>query len=356
MSSTVHEDAVPSNTVLVGDALETLRRLPDGIARTCVTSPPYWALRDYGVQGQLGLESSPTEYVKKLVAVFREVRRVLKRGSTLWLVLGDTYYPGGGMSEHATQARASMKQSPRDPQLKVKDLVGIPWRVALALQADGWWLRNAIVWAKPNAVPSSVRDRLACKHEYVFVLANDRRYHFDLDAVREPFTSSTLRRIEQLDIERQPGGQKQRDFARAVPPKHRARARTHREILQSLARRATRQGKNPGDVWTIPTRPTKLPHFAAFPPALARRSILAGSAPRDLVLDPFCGIGTTLIEAKHLGRRYLGIDLQPRYVRLAIEHLKSQRQAELPTHRINRSALPLGAFLPILSSQGATNP
>ena len=405
-----------ASEVLRGDALATLRALPAGIADCCVTSPPYWGLRRYGTKpqvwdsewkcehawaaprvvtkggigqnrglrnppdsavrrardveaqrldqgrvcrrcgawrGELGLEPTPERYVSHLVQVFREVRRVLKPGSTLWLVLGDTYYaaggacesPGGGVHEGHPRGHPPSRL-PNAAGLKPKDLVGIPWRVAFALQADGWWLRSACVWAKTNGLPSSVRDRFACKHEHVFLLANAARYHFDLDAIREPFAPGTYRRVEQENVLRQPGGPKQREFWRAVPAGRR-QERSPREIVKSVARSLARAktaagdggpgarlppepgeprafhplGKNPGDVWVLPTAPSRLPHFATFPPALVRRCILAGCPPGGLVLDPFVGVGTTLLVAQQLGRSGLGIDLHPRYVAIARKRL-----------------------------------
>src|SRR5690554_2162246 len=180
-------------TLYQGDALETLRRLPDGSVHTCVTSPPYWGLRDYGVDGQIGLEETPEEYVEKLVTIFREVRRVLRDDGTLWLNLGDSYAtkPCGGIGRNAkvTATKKAIQKSAGIPQgLKPKDLVGIPWRVAFALQADGWYLRRDIIWHKPNAMPESVKDRPTAAHEYIFLLSKSPRYYYDADAIREPHT------------------------------------------------------------------------------------------------------------------------------------------------------------------------
>lgn len=305
--------------VMTGDALATLQTLPDHIADVCVTSPPYWSLRDYGVAGQLGLEPTPDKYVHALVSVFREVRRVLKPGRTLWLVLGDTYYSGagrcwtpGGKAEAHHPRGLPPNRRPHVPGLKPKDLVGIPWRVALALQADGWWLRNAVVWHKTNAPPSSITDRLSCRYEMVFLLANAERYQFNLDAVREPYTTSTLRRmatanraVRRLTASRADAGR----LGVRLPPQPELRPFLHGS------------GKNPGDVWSISHPSSRADHHAIFPEDLARRAILAGSAEDDLVLDPFCGTGTSLVVAKTLGRRCIGIDLHPRFVKLARRRL-----------------------------------
>ena len=319
-----------------------------------MTSPPYWGLRDYGIAGQLGLEPTPAEYVSQLVAVFREVRRVLKPGRTLWLVLGDTYYTAGGRcsspggDSHDGHPRGlPPNRAPSVEGLKPKDLAGIPWRVALALQEDGWWLRNCVTWNKPNGLPTSVKDRFSCRHEYVFLLANAERYHFDLDAIREPLAASTILRATQPRVLSQSGGPKQRSLSTQLPVDRRESRRPQREIIKGIARDLARAktargdtgagsrlppepgepgafhplGKNPGDVWSIPTVPSRLPHFASFPPALVRRPILAGCPPGGLVLDPFCGVGTTLLEAQRLGRQSLGIDLHPKYVTIARRRL-----------------------------------
>lgn len=317
---------VPHDSIIEGDALTVLRELPDAVVDTCITSPPYWSLRDYGVDGQLGLEPTPEEYVQNLVLVFREVRRILKPGRTLWLVLGDTYFsgagfcnsPGGRAGRHHLRGLPSNRR-PHVPGLKQKDLVGIPWRVALALQADGWWLRNAIVWQKPNSMPLSIKDRLACTHETVFLLANAARYQFDLDAIREPYQPSTLRRMV---------------FAKKVAPttptlQDRGRLGVRRPPPPSQRTRLHPLGKNPGDVWSIAHTSSRSGHHAVFPEDLARRAILAGSRKGDLILDPFCGTGTTLLVAKQLGRRHLGIELHPAFARLARRRLRDHHSAKV---------------------------
>lgn len=258
-----------------GDALDVLRTLGAGSVDCCVTSPPYFGLRDYGVDGQIGAEPSPVEYVAALVAVLAEVRRVLADDGTLWLNLGDSYASVGGKQGIGVNARAgnTIKQMdsrtrPSAPGVAAKNLLGIPWRVAFALQDDGWILRNDIIWAKPNAMPESVRDRLSTKHDHVFLLSKGPRYWFDLDPIREP----------------------------------------HSEVR-----------RNPGDVWSIPTSPFPGAHFATFPVALAERCILAGCKPGGTVLDPFSGSGTTGLAAARHGRRYVGIDLNREYLAMSLE-------------------------------------
>lgn len=304
--------------LLTGDAIERLRELPDGIVQACITSPPYFGLRDYGVDGQIGLEETPQEYVERLVAAFREVRRVLRGDGTLWLNLGDSYASQGGahggrndnqrgVGARRVHAAGGGDQAARTPPdgLKPKDLVGIPWRVAFALQADGWYLRSDIIWAKPNPMPESVRDRPTRSHEYVFLLSKNERYYYDHEAIKEPAVSD------------HPSGN---GFKRP----------------QSLSRRnadGTPRGKdeqwtdvggkrNRRSVWHIPVRPFKGAHFAVFPEALVEPMVLAGSRPGDLVLDPFAGSGTTGVVAKRHGRRFLGIELNPEYVQLAERRLE----------------------------------
>jgi len=249
---------VTDHRIIFGDALEVLRTLPSESVDCCCTSPPYWGLRDYGVEGQVGLERTPQDYVARLVAVFAEVRRVLKPTGTLWLNLGDSYYGPQGRGEgKGNESRQRVAQAKGD-FLKPKDLVGVPWRVALALQADGWWLRNDIVWCKVNALPESVTDRFSSKHEHVFLLAKNSRYWFDLDAVREPHTST----------DRPPGN------------KSKARFDGDHFYRPALDQSFNPLGKNPGNVWAIATYPTPYAHFAMWAPALVERMLLAGCPPR----------------------------------------------------------------------------
>ena len=318
--------------------------------------PAVLGLRDYGIEGQLGLESTPEEYVGRLVEVFREVRRVLTDDGTLWLNLGDCYnaYNGNaGPSSGFSAGSASDSQRPkllsghglRTARLKPKDLVGIPWRVAFALQSDGWWLRSDIIWSKPNPMPESVTDRPTRSHEYIFLLSKSERYFYDADAIRERFTSShsDLRKmIEQKD---RIGGltKEQTDpLLRASALTNMGRKRSAGSALgaaDEIARRKTalnphaggrRQAPEPGEpsafhengrnirsVWTIATARFPQAHFATFPEELARRCILAGSAEGDLVLDPFTGAGTTGLVALKAARRFVGIELNPEYVAMA---------------------------------------
>ena len=317
----------------VGDCLAVLARFPDRVVQCCVTSPPYWGLRDYGVEGQLGLEPTPEEYVSALVAVFREVRRVLRDDGTLWLNLGDSYagswgaqsrgddYPGslqGGSMLSARQIQAHPKRTgtgslKRTPGLKNKDLVDIPWRVAFALQADGWWLRSDVIWRKPNPMPESVTDRPTKAHEYVFLLAKSETYFYDADAVREPHTMKPQRRL------------KQRASARDAAM--RADKKYYYALRDTPGVEGNPRGRNRRYVWSIATRPFKGAHFATFPPALVEPCILAGSRPGDVVLDPFNGAGTTGLVAVQHGRRYVGVELNEAYARLTLDRWRAERLA-----------------------------
>lgn len=296
----------------LGDAHDVLSRLPDGSVDCIVTSPPYYGLRDYGVAGQYGLEPSPAAYVENLRRVFTEARRVLAEDGTLWLNLGDTYaadtgqgnvsertgLEGGGRPSFRRDGAAVNAPRRTAVGLPPKNLFGIPWRVAFALQDDGWILRNAIVWHKPNGMPSSVSDRLSNRYEHVFLFSRAERYWFDLDAIREPQSDATAQRLASGPV-----------GVRRVTPG---------EGPQPHTVAALDKGKNPGDVWMLPTQPFPEAHFAVMPQALAERCILAGCKPGGTVLDPFCGSGTTGLAALRHGRRFVGIDLSAQYLDLAL--------------------------------------
>ena len=312
------------NKIEFGDCREIMRRwAAEGIrVQTCVTSPPYFGLRDYGVDGQIGLEDTPEAYVARLVEVFREVRRVLRDDGTLWLNIGDSYAANRsyqvestkGGAKHGPGQAAGGKGSKVPDGLKPKDLIGIPWMLAFALRADGWYLRQDIIWHKPNPMPESVRDRCTKAHEYVFLLSKSERYLFDADAVKEESKTpwSSARGFSEK-------GQSARS---AGIDGHRNGAGAHSDELKT--------GRNRRSVWTVPTRPYKGAHFATFPPALIEPCILAGSRPGDFVLDPFMGSGTTAQVALQRGRRYLGCELNPEYEELQQQRLLSaKREAQL---------------------------
>lgn len=301
-------------TLLLGDALEQLRTLSAGSVDCIVTSPPYYGLRDYGTDGQYGLEPTPAAYVETMRALFAEARRVLADDGTLWLNLGDSYVCSpkgsesktdglGGRSNHLTTPAGSGGKN--GGGLAAKQLLGIPWRTAFALQDDGWILRNEIVWHKPNAMPESVRDRLSSRHEHLFLFAKSERYAFDLDPIREPHTMRPQRR---------PSGHKTRQKLGVLPAQTFSTSQRDEPGVDGHP-----LGRNPGDVWAIPTRPYPAAHFAVFPIDLPIRCIKAGCRPGGTVLDPFSGSGTTGAAARQLDRRYIGIDLNPAYHDLARE-------------------------------------
>lgn len=307
--------------ILHGDCLAQLKTLPDASVQCCVTSPPYWGLRDYGVDGQIGLEATPDAYVQKMVEVFREVKRVLRDDGTCWLNLGDSYSGSGKgcMGDGTPSDRGSAKQGTNrgtavgvfpetESGLKPKDLVGIPWRVAFALQADGWYLRSDIIWHKPNPMPESVTDRPTKSHEYMFLLTKSERYFYDHEAIQEALTRPD--EGERKTPARFGGADK------FVEAKKQSRLHSGNEYL------GTANGKrNKRTVWTIATQPYAEAHFATFPPKLIEPCILAGSRPGDVVLDPFAGAGTTLYVAKELGRQFIGIELNPNYIGLIEKRL-----------------------------------
>lgn len=298
-----------------GDALDVVRTLPDGSVNCCVTSPPYFGLRDYGQEGQYGLEATPADYVEKLRALFAEIRRVLADDGTLWLNLGDSYAGKANAGRALTKNRGRNLQPVGYPVQRnmlahapYKGLLLIPSRVAIALQDDGWTLRNDVVWAKTNAMPESVTDRLANRHEHFFMLTKGPHYWFDLDPIREDHAEVSVRRAQ---------------------PHRTAPGRAAREGLpyEGVASPQTMRvdqmthpgGRNPGDVWSIPTQPFPGAHFAVMPGELARRAVLSGCKPGGVVLDPFSGSGTTGLAAQRAGRRYVGIDLNAAYLDLSLE-------------------------------------
>lgn len=296
--------------IITGDARTMLATLPDGSARCCVTSPPYYGLRDYGHAGQIGLEQTPDAYVAELVAVFREVRRVLAGDGTLWLNLGDSYAntgkSGGGAqgerwAEHGGRCdewAGTFKPAPAG--YKPKDLMGIPWQVAFALRADGWYLRSEIIWHKPAPMPESVTDRPTKAHEQVFLLSKRERYFYDAGAIAEPAIHAG-RVVKASGGDAKNGQGPMRDTAKGF----------------TIHDTAVGDTRNARTVWTIGPEPFAGAHFATMPPELARRCILAGSARGDTVLDPFTGAGTTGLVADRNGRSFVGVELNPTYAAMA---------------------------------------
>lgn len=334
--------------ILQGDCRDVLKTLADGSVHCCVTSPPYFGLRDYGVDGQIGLEPTPAEFVAELVAVFSEVRRVLRDDGTLWLNLGDSYANdtkwGGQTSGKHVQALhgdAGIGRRRQNTGLKSKDLIGIPWRVAFALQADGWYLRQDIIWSKPNPMPESVRDRCTKAHEYLFLLSKAERYHFDNEAMQEPATDARGPgnvNAPKGQAEYEAGDGKHRTkaglsaYAERQRSKRNSLARTtattpppgtnaqHRGDREDIDYTGTR---NKRSVWTVPTEPFKEAHFATFPPALIEPCIKAGCPIGGTVLDPFGGAGTTGLVADRLQRDALLIELNPAYAGIARRRIAS---------------------------------
>jgi DNA modification methylase len=312
-------------TLYRGDALAVACELNDGSVDCIVTLPPYFELRDYGIDGQYGLESSPAEYVETMRALFAELRRVLADDGTLWLNIGDSYNAYNGNRGPSATGFSRNDPLPALPKgaglttkaLPAKNLIGIPWRLAFALQDDGWILRNDIVWAKPNGMPESVKDRFARKHEYIFLFSKSQRYWFDLDVVRVPHADVSIarsRRNSSLNL----------DVGYPGSP-------------ATLTRACAPNGKNPGDVWypsaegdlwSMTTQPFPEAHFATFPPELPRRCILAGCKPGGTVLDPFHGSGTTGMVARELGRSYIGIDVNETYLDMSLRSPKRLAQRD----------------------------
>jgi len=339
-------------TILTGDSLEQLQLLESESVQCCITSPPYCGLRDYGMPGQMGLEATPELYVEKMVALFREVRRVLKDDGTVWLNLGDSYAGGGNnrgngspLSDKQNSNRAAIGQvgnlrrgsgradgivtgeSPRNRDgigkvygCKPKDLVGIPWMTAFALRSDGWYLRSDIIWAKNNPMPESVTDRPTRSHEYIFLLSKSQRYFYDHEAIKE---QGSLREDDRPFGQRSNGdhhGQSERVY-KPKADKQRGHSRRHDgfdDRWDQMERDEQCSGmRNKRDVWTVATAPYKEAHFATFPPELIKPCVMAGSKPGDTILDPLFGSGTTGMVALELGRKCIGIELNPAYVELA---------------------------------------
>jgi DNA modification methylase len=362
--------------ILIGDCRDRLRELPDKSAHCCVTSPPYFGLRDYGVEGQMGLELTPDEFVAGMVEVFREVRRVLRDDGTLWLNIGDSYAASGrggnppdsphqkqatnrgslvdaGMHEALRQAgqvgRAWVKPP---PGLKQKDLIGIPWMLAFALRADGWFLRQDIIWSKPNPMPESVRDRCTKAHEYLFLLSKGPRYYYDQDATLETVSPNTHARLSQ-DVQNQIGSQRVpgktngnmkavgrsswngSEFHKGKTAEHQlGRSSTNRKFDPAAGNKNNPsfdaamaimpEKRNRRTVWEVATQPFSEAHFATYPPALIEPCILAGCPKGGTVLDPFFGAGTTGLVADRLQRKCVGVELNPEYAEIAMRRIQSE--------------------------------
>ena len=306
------------NKIHCGDAVEVLRSLPAESVNCVVTSPPYYALRDYGVAGQIGLERSPEEYVDKMVEVFTECRRVLRSDGTLWLNIGDSYAgsnKGKGKKVHTgVQPDASnigdIITTFNIKGYKNKDIIGIPWLLAFALRDSGWYLRQDIIWHKPNPMPESVEDRCTKAHEYIFLLSKSPKYYFDYRAIMEPANYDGRKKMVREGSKRLSLGEKACLGVQTI-----CKGGERWKLTDGKYMRRKR------DVWSVPTRPLKEAHFAAYPPDLVKPCILAGCPIGGVVLDPFMGAGTTAMVARGLGRHYVGIELKEEYIGIAEKRL-----------------------------------
>lgn len=289
------------NKIIQGDCIETLKNLPDGIVNTCVTSPPYFGLRDYGHEGQIGLEETPEAYVQKLVDLFREVKRVLKDDGTLWLNLGDSYN-GAKRGNTEVNKNPNAVSDTFEKKLwkgaKPKDLIGIPWMVAFALRADGWYLRQDIIWHKPNPMPESVTDRCTKAHEYIFLLSKSKQYYYDAEAIKQDLICDP----------HSPGNKAKKDAGHL-------RNDVGTDRMKAIWGADGKANKR--SVWTVTTKPFKDAHFATFPEDLIVDCIKAGCPEDGIVLDPFMGAGTTAVVSRKLNRNYIGCELNPEYIRIA---------------------------------------
>lgn len=328
--------------IINADVMEGLRQLPDESVHCVVTSPPYWGLRDYGVEGQIGLEATPFAFTDRMVEVFREVRRVLRADGTCWVNLGDSYQcakgQSGGVDPKQPARRHGLRPNDKSiPGLKPKDLIGVPWRVAFALQSDGWWLRGDHVWAKPNGMPESTEDRPTRAHEYVFMLTRSPRYWYDSEAVRTAPKASTITRLAQ-DVDAQAGSDRANGGGKTNGPmkavarrsdKQRGHTRRHAgfndrwdamERADQLA-----EGANLRSVWWVPPAQYSEAHFAVMPDRVAEICIRAGCPKGGTVLDPFGGAGTTGLVADRLQRNAILIELNPEYAAMAEKRVSADR-------------------------------
>ncbi len=313
--------------LLLGDALEQLRTIDAESVYTCVTSPPYYNLRDYGVAGQIGAEETPEEYINRLVQVFREVRRVLRQDGTLWLNIGDSYTSGGRKTrdyDKKLPARSMGYRPPTPDGLKPKDLIGIPWMLAFALRSDGWYLRQDIIWNKPNAMPESVKDRCTKSHEYIFLLAKSDRYYFDHAAIKERRISC---KNDAVAGSRGAFGPRQTRLRGAGNLQKKYRLTPGGKHLGgNIPYNGESELRSKRDVWTVATRGCKGNHFAVFPEQLIEPCILAGCPEGGAVLDPFMGSGTTGVVAKRLRRNFVGCEISPEYWEMASARIDTTMQ------------------------------
>jgi len=306
----------PRYRIIEGDCIKGMKTLPEASVQTCITSPPYFGLRDYGNGDQIGLEETPDQYVAKMVEVFREVRRVLRDDGTVWLNLGDSYSAGGRGGGQDGSIQQGNKGSVtgavfgtwKVEGFKNKNLLGIPWRVAFALQADGWYLRQDIIWSKPNPMPESVTDRCTKAHEYIFLLSKSQKYYYDHDVIKEPAVMASGKSGF--------GG-----------PKLNSNEKAHTNELGKAWEKTTTRNKR--SVWTVTTKPFRGAHFATFPKDLIEPCVLAGCPEGGTVLDPFTGSGTTCVVSLKHGRNFIGTELNPEYIKIATERISDEAPMSL---------------------------
>lgn len=334
------------NKIINENCITGLKNMPNGSVNCCVTSPPYYGLRDYGTDDQIGLESTPEQFIEKLVEVFKEVKRVLKDDGTLWLNIGDSYngYKGNQHSNSASSEYAGFRDQPareskfglESKNLKPKDLIGIPWMLAFALRADGWYLRQDIIWHKPNPMPESVTDRCTKSHEYIFLLSKSQKYYYDADAIKTHIADASIQRLLQ-DLGNQKGSER-------VPSKTNGNMKAVGKLRKGYEHRGTGDKKlgshsgnyaadgsiigggmaNKKSVWTVTTKPFSEAHFATFPEDLIVDCIKAGCPENGIVLDPFMGAGTTAVVSRKLNRNYTGFELNANYIQIADKRLYDQ--------------------------------
>lgn len=305
---------IEKNTIINGNSLEVLKSLPDNSIDCCVTSPPYYALRDYGCDGQIGLEETPEKYIESLCDVFSEVRRVLTPQGTLWLNIGDSYNGNKVGNTEVVKNKKVSESNDFHKKLwggaKPKDLIGIPWMLAFALRSQGWYLRQDIIWHKPNPMPESVTDRCTKSHEYIFLLSKSQKYYFDYESIMEPCADQERNNFQSGS--RANGINKDRNDNDLG---ERSKTWKPKTIDNQKVR-------NKRDVWEVNTKPCKEAHFATYPFELIKPCILAGCPENGIVLDPFMGSGTTAIVARSLNRNYLGVELNPEYIKIAHKRLE----------------------------------
>ena len=326
---------IEKNTIVNGNSLEVLKSLPDNSIDCCVTSPPYYALRDYGCDGQIGLEETPEKYIESLCDVFSEVRRVLTPQGTLWLNIGDSYNGNKVGNTEVVKNKKVSESNDFHKKLwsgaKPKDLIGIPWMLAFALRSQGWYLRQDIIWHKPNPMPESVTDRCTKSHEYIFLMSKSQKYYFDYEAIQEPCADQS--RTNYACGNRTNGINKDRndnDFGeRSKNWKPRTKNCQYDGQKPNSFHLSRENGepdkeyyvRNKRDVWSVNVKPCSEAHFATYPFELIKPCILAGCPENGIVLDPFMGSGTTAIVARSLNRNYLGVELNPEYIKIAHKRL-----------------------------------